>query len=149
MKKQLTKFLFFALIAGAVAGCGLHDDKDCNNAYLFYLQNETEHSVVVEVSGQYREPGHAIISKGETKEVYYYTFEAGCGEAIDDVYGSEDLISTMPNTMVIDMKINDEIMPETIWTRKYWDFSNGIGFAKYTLLLTDELIENLKSEQEL
>jgi hypothetical protein len=146
MRKLFTKLMSFALIASALVGCGLHDNKDCGNAYLFYLKNETAHGVAIEVNGKNSVLGLATISPGETKELYYFTFEAGCGEVIYDVYDSEDLISTMPNTMVINMRINGNPMPEAIWTRKYWDFSNGTGFAKYTLLLTNELMETLKSE---
>ncbi len=42
------------------------------------------------------------------------------------------------------LMVNDEFMPEAIWTRHLWGFANEPYAAVYTLTLTDQLIESLK-----
>ncbi len=47
------------------------------------------------------------------------------------------------------LKVNDTVLPETIWLRRLWDFEAKEPLhASYKLVLTNELIEFLSSSEE-
>ncbi len=142
MKKLIA---FFAIAAVAVmAGCRGMEDKECQ--WDFLIQNQTGSNVTIIWNGVARPP---IISGEE--QVISYTI-GSCPVNRDpprDLFQEDEIMHNIyyrPD-VVIQIQADEELMPEIIFRRKYWSFTTtSSSTATYTLVLTDELIETLLSE---
>jgi hypothetical protein len=126
-------FLFFVFTAVAVTGC----EGTCTIEFVIINQADSDIIVAMGLTGE-----QIIIESGKKQIVDWQSVlcapEGMRGPFSDD--GSRLLYA--------DMYVDETIVPETIWTIKYWDPVLHDRFAlTYTLTVTDELLESLLSEE--
>ncbi len=125
--KKLIVFFTVAVAATMLTGC------EPFSTYYFKIKNDTAYDIIVEVDG--RNP--IIINPNDSKTVCELS---GAGIP-GDPYSLED------NMADYDVKINNILMSKSIWQRKYWEHqSNSKYHITYTLVVTEELLETLSSE---
>ncbi|MDR0907315.1 MAG: hypothetical protein LBM63_01690 [Rikenellaceae bacterium] len=140
------------LLIGILGLCGLTMTKcitrDYGCEYYFYVANTTATDVfftTVKKTGR-----EYIISPNDELRISSRGGECGKREtALDDQFPDEEMIiQPLPNTsFTIQIKVGDEIMPDIIMKRKYWKFTTKGNYrANYTLVITDELVEELSNQ---
>ncbi len=111
------------------------------------IENRTESEIVVEYGIDDREV--FTIESGETQVVYSHTLYHGSEGRISYILDSNVLGPSKP-----EMTIDGEIIPESIWLRKYWESeSTDVNDPWYLLkkdILTvdDTLLERVRLENE-
>jgi hypothetical protein len=139
------------LLIGILALCGLMTtgcrdvDYGCNRD--FYIANNTDVSVTV-IKNTGRE---YIISPNDELRISSRGGECGKRKPpLEDQYPDEEMIMQLSHSIpfTIQIKIGDEIIiPDIIMKRKYWNFTTQGNYdATYTLIITDELVEELRNQ---
>jgi hypothetical protein len=145
MKKLL---LLLALAAVSMTRCteGLVD-YDCT--VVCEIENRTESEVIYTVE----RPAHKSTTIFPHQTLQIFKGSGLCtkseGEKLADYY--EKLY--YPFELMFDPASNfltssDQPVPDTIWRSEFWDFTTIPFKIKFTLTLTNELIETLLSEEE-
>lgn len=128
MKKLV---LLFAVVAGALmTGC----DGFCTNDFV--IINQTESEIIVDMSWYNNKA--ITINKGNEQAVHHEGHmcspRGGAGKYNDDV-----------KMIYANMQVGKTIIPDIIWTARYWNYeSSGKFHSTYTLVVTEELLESLK-----
>jgi hypothetical protein len=140
------------LLIGIVVLCGLMLNA-CRNVdygfeYDFYIANNTDTDVsvtVVKNTGK-----EYVISPNDELRISSRGGECGKRKtALDDQYPDEEMIiqPLYHTSFTIQIKVGDEIIPDIIMKRKYWNFTTQGNYdATYTLTITDELVEELRNQ---
>jgi len=129
MKTLLYLFCAAAIVA-MMTGC----DPQCT--YVLYVKNGTDTDLVVEING--------FTPK---------TIHSGEEEWIDNLvsYGNDSVDRFSPEEEILlfrTLKINGNVMPNSVWKRKYWYYTRiSKSNSRYTLEITDKRLENLTSEE--
>ena len=144
MKKA---FLLFALFTFAsVTGCKDMIDYGCH--WDFNIKNDTEYDMVIEVISGRDALSPVTISPGSQKTAYRLVGETSTVGMIGERFPNPDEIMLDYPWQDLKITVNGEIIPEIIWTRKYWEFTDGKMQATYTLIVTNEFIESIKAQTE-
>lgn len=135
MKKQIQ--LITILLTISLAGC----DYSCTWDYR--IINQTNSTIDLYVTWGKKQ---TLIEPGD--EQIFFTRVDLCTHRGK----MPDSFAEYPENYILfdaEMSIDGRQMPEEIWKRKYWEFSsNAKRHATYTLILTDELIEQIVNINE-
>lgn len=142
MKKLL---VLFSVAMASMTGCneGL---VDYTGVVIYEIENLTGSDVTFIIDASTdplrpREGKEIVIPNSETKEVFETHIRwSDANNDFPDIYGHPD--ESMFNS-AFRLKVGDEFLPETIWTRRLWHFEAEPLRATYKLILTAELIELL------
>jgi hypothetical protein len=135
--KKLPLIGFLALCGLLLTGCNRnkHIITDYNCAWNYEIVNETDLDIVytcgkVEVT----------VKPGAKEMIFMLSTECEENDIPTDRYLPDDLISNYSTHKLL---LDSEPLPNSIWNRSHWSFSNEVYYAIYTLIITNELIENL------
>ncbi len=104
--------------------------------------------MVIEVISGHNTIEPVTISSGIQKTAYRLEGETNTVGMIGERFPNPDEIMLDYTWLDITITINGEIIPDVIWIRKYWEFTDGKMQAAYTLTVTNEFIENIKAQTE-
>jgi hypothetical protein len=141
MKKLL---LFFVVAAMALlTGCEGEIDKECK--FNFTILNQTNQNVAIVQNGIAED----VIIPGKKQTISYRVLNcASNSSSPKDLFQEDEIMRVFRTDIIGQIKVGGDVMPETIFQRKYWNFTaKGSNIAVYELTITDKLIETIKKEQ--
>ncbi len=143
MKKLIPFFTIMAI--AMMTGCA---NVDYGCTWDFKVVNNADLNVVVLWNGAIIKEA---ISPGD--ELIISSINTECGKQdgdLGDLRPQEEEIMNISSYSepTILVKIGDEVLPEAVMKRKYWEYSSEKYHGTYTLTLTDELIETIKNEHQ-
>ncbi len=143
----MKKLLMFFTVA-MTTGCTIVD-YNCNWDYK--IDNQTGADIVVEVERRDAVYESTTIEVGDTQIFYNGNGHCGSGGVPQNIYPPEESIFDASFTYLEYIKINGDLIPYNNFKSKYWNFvSTGRHHTNitYTLTLTDELLEELRQQDE-
>jgi hypothetical protein len=142
--KKLLLIGILALCGLMTTGCGGYDAAtiDYGCAWIYEIVNETESDIVYTCGKEV-----IVIKSGERERIFSYHSMCGKNTIVRDIHAPEELVSERKTVLYGKtlLLLDGEPLPDAIWRRSLWSFSNGIVYlATYTLTITNELIESLE-----
>ncbi|MDR2912018.1 MAG: hypothetical protein LBV38_01770 [Alistipes sp.] len=144
MKK--TRFFFMVAVCVMVSECRAEVDYGCT--WEFRVVNNTEKSVTIERNWGVEQNLSIMPSGGLT----IFSSNTECSKQdgdLADLYPHEGMILPLfpSSTASFQIKVGDELLPEVVMKRKFWEYISEKYYGVYTLILSDELIETINNEQ--
>lgn len=133
------------MAVAVMTGCSGKEDAWCS--WDFKIANNTELNVAAMSNGAIMK--EVIAPNNELTISSSGTLCSKQDSSLSDYYPDEEELMDVFSlvTPTIRIKVGDELLPETAMKRKYWKYTSEKYHGTYTLTLTDELIETIKSEQ--
>lgn len=138
MKKLI---LFFAAIAMTACGPYIEPSIDYGCSWRYQITNETD-SDIIYADIYYKEA--IIISPKETVQLTRHQ-SAFCNEGSIPADISENSPEELMLPSDCRLIVGNEFVHEAIWKRDFWDFTAEPYRATYTLILTHELLDSIKT----
>ncbi len=144
----MKKLLLFFTVATVAAMTGCHVYTNFVVGWDFSIINQTDYEICFVADGivkDYVYPGEKFLF-ADTEGGKYNCIPLG------ELFHESEIMRLDYNgrsTATLQIKVGEELMPDIIFQRKYWDFvSNSNTWASYTLTVTDELIETINNHKK-
>jgi hypothetical protein len=128
-------FLYFTLFLFTLSGCA-EEQVDYGCHVTFDVENKTEFDIVFMLY----EEVETVVKSGTKGEIIKSFGLCGKNTIPTDQFAREELMFSSDCKLLLDGKP----LPDAIWKRALWSFSNEVRRASYTLTITNELIESLE-----